>query len=241
MRALLRGIKRYAHYGCAEALQNQLVESTGLVAGIQIATFPKCGGVNRRSIAVCNYRKKWSNTIDFTWSLFGDYPRRQQWGTAHNARKSGARNVPFFHPGSRLAVMHALIFGYWSHPTGQAACEREPARGGSSGGRGGGSRICWRQNDLVRTERLVSASDSRNQWLMSDCQVTWLDACASSECCIKHVASKLMTCCSNVIQLRPLQKLWTIGAFIRFLAKCIDSHPPSTHSTVLLLPPRPHY
>lgn len=60
----------------------------------------------------------------------------------HNVEKSGAGNVPLFHPGSRLAGRQAWIAGYWSHPTGQAACEREAARGGNGGGRGGGSWIC---------------------------------------------------------------------------------------------------
>lgn len=53
---LLRGIRRYAHYGCAKTVQNLLLDSAVPVAGFQIATFPKCRGVNRRSIAVFNYR-----------------------------------------------------------------------------------------------------------------------------------------------------------------------------------------
>lgn len=56
---------------------------------------------------------------------------------AHGA-KSGAGNVPLFYPGSGLAGRHARISGCGSYPTGQAACEREAVRGGSSGAARGG-------------------------------------------------------------------------------------------------------
>lgn len=71
----------------------------------------------------------------------------------HNVEKSGAGNVPLFHPGSRLAGRQAWISGYWSHPTGQAARARgrQHGAGTAEGGEAvlGFAECKW-------TQRLVS-------------------------------------------------------------------------------------
>lgn len=181
----------------------------------------------------------WLHVVIIKWLSVATAQRRAM----HDAKKSAAGNVPFFHPGSRLAVRRAWISGCWFHPTGQAACEGEPARGGSSGGRGGVSGIRWMQNDSEGTQRLVDKEDSRNQRLMSDCQVAESET-ASFKCCIKHVASNgealfeyyLAEAISDC-GLEPCQKKEKTVSLLDPLIPI----PPSCHLTVLLLPPRPHY
>ena len=107
------------------------------VAGFQIATFPKCGGGQSAISRYVNYSKS-GRIIDRARSLGSARPGRQRRGGGRTlARRSGAANVPGLSPGSRLAGGHARISGCGSYPTGQAAREREAARGGSSSGRGG--------------------------------------------------------------------------------------------------------
>lgn len=176
----------------------------------------------------------WLDVVIIRWLSAASAWRRAK----HNAKKSSAGNVPFFHPGSGLAVRHAWISGCWSHPTGQAACEREPG----SGGRGGeGRRIL----DLLNAKWVGTNPESgfvsvvllrsRNQWFMSDfLQVTKVQTGLCSlclKCCIKHVASKTVRLYRG-LKLKKEKKENSLPA------KSTDSSP---HLTVLLLPPRPHY
>lgn len=152
----------------------------------------------------------------------------------HNTTKSGAGNVPFFHPGSELAVRHAWISGCWSHPTGQAACEREPA---GRGQRREGGREGWRRREgeavLGFAECKMSQNGPRVWFLIrktpeiSSHQSPDLDCAGSFKCCIKRVASNMMKKLSM-----PFQNLQGIEACFKrkkekngLPAKFTDSNP----------------
>ncbi|CAB1438021.1 unnamed protein product [Pleuronectes platessa] len=106
-----------------------------------------------RSVAVffSNYRgRRWREGVSHKKSgrtvsialRSSDYPRRQR-DRGRRTKRGGKVELETSHsshPGSRLAVRHARISGYWSHPTGQAEREggREPARGGGRAGRAEG-------------------------------------------------------------------------------------------------------
>lgn len=162
------------------------------VAGFQIATFPKCGGGSRRLIATLTTGKVvesyWSGALIRKW-LSGASASRP--GT-HNAKRSGAGNVPLFYPGSRLAGRHARISGFWSYPTGQAVREREAVLGGSSARRGGVSWIFfpfffWMQSDSERNRGLFPVYGAEiSSWM------SWMSCQEAAEppfeCFTKRVA-----------------------------------------------------
>lgn len=118
------------------------------VAGFQMATFPKCGGGQSAINRCLNYRREkkkemWSNIIDCTWSLLSDYPGRQRDEGQCTTRRKVVLEMS--HYSIQEVEQRAGTHGYRATgpilPDGLRV-RGEAARGGSSGGTGGGSWIC---------------------------------------------------------------------------------------------------
>lgn len=136
---------------------------------------PSLEGVNRQSIAVINYRREEEGKKKRSGRIL--LIARGHYEVIISETEVGAGNVPFFDPGSSLAVRHAGLCGYcWSHPTGQAARQREPGSAGR-GQHGGGATVCSMQNDTERNGTDLQAAclprccDRKRKKRMCGCQV----------------------------------------------------------------------
>lgn len=212
-------------------------------------------GVNRRSIAVLTTgerkKEKWSNIIDCTWSLLSDYPGRQRDEGQCTTRRKVVLEMS--HYSIQEVEQRAGTHGYRATgpilPDGLRV-RGEAARGGSSGGTGGGSWICWMQNEseadpeaalrLPRNDK----EEPRHQWLESHRQV-------QTGCCdlLLNVASNVLH--QMVKHIRILSSWGLFQSLYHGLKPCSINdkipclihwfQPPSCHLSVLLLPPRPRY